>query len=258
MKKSAYLKLTLFLFLQLNTSIFYSQTNSDLKDYYTWFDSVIGEGNTDLYNGTIYREQYRTEKGNHKFFLSNDYRIGDLVYNNQSYYNVYMKYDIYEDELIVKLPNQSSHLFIKLVKEKINEFSIKDSGVNLTLNNHQFITNSSFKENNKKTSLSFYEVVTKTSSITLLKKNRKKRSDYIANSTSYSKFSENSHFAILYENNYHKISSKKNLTRLFPNFKKDISAFYRTERNLYKSNKEAFFSNLIENITTFITKTDTQ
>lgn len=256
MKKNAYFKFTFFLFLQLNASFFYSQTNSDLNDYYTWFDSVIGEGNTDLYNGTIYIEQYRTRKGNHKFFLSNEYKIGDLVYNNQPYYNVYMKYDIYEDELIVKLPNQSSHLFIKLIKEKINRFSIKDYGVNLSSKNHQFITNSSFNGNNIESSLSFHEVINKTSSITLLKKNHKKRGEYIANSNSYSKFSENNHFAILYENNYHRISSKKDFTRLFPDFKKDISAFYRTERKLYKSDKEAFFTTLIEDITTFITKTD--
>lgn len=256
MKQGPYFKFILFLFLCVNVTLLYSQSSSNSKEYYTWFDSVIGEGNTSLYNGVIYIEKYRTEKGNHKFFLSNEYQVGDLIYDNQHYYNVLMKYDTYEDELIVKLPNQSSHLFIKLVKEKINEFSIKKLTANLSTQNHRFIINSSFKNNKEGFLLSFYKVINKTASITLLKKHHKNRREYMGSYGSLSKFSEKNYFAILYENVYYRIDSKKDLTRLFPDYKKNISAFYKKERKLYRADKETFFTNLVKDINTFITKTD--
>ena len=254
MKKNTYFKFILYLFLQLNTSLFFSQTSSELNDYYTWFDTVIGEGNTGIYNGTRYIEKYITEKKNHKFFLFNEYRTGNLVYNHQPYYDIYMKYDLYEDELIVKLPYRSFHVFIKLIKEKIDEFSIKDFRNDLSSKEHYFITNSLFKINNEESSLGFYEVINETSSITLLKKHHKSRAQYINNLNSYSKFSNRNYFAILFKNNYYKINSKKDIIHLFPDFKKNISAFYRKERKLSKTNKQAFFTILVKEITTFITK----
>ena len=256
MKKNTYFNFILYLFLQLNTSLLFSQTSSELNNYYTWFDSVIGEGNTDIYNGTKSIEKYRTENGNHKFFLLNEYRIGNLVYNHQPYYDINMKYDLYEDELIVKLPYRSFHLFIKLIKEKIDEFSIKDFRTDLSSKEHRFITNSLFKNNKDESSLGFYEVIDETSSITLLKKHHKSRTQYINSLTSYSKFTDRNYFAILFKNNYYKIDSKKDLIHLFPAFKKNISTFYRKERKLSKINKEAFFTTLVKEITTFITESD--
>ena len=256
MKKNTFLKFILYLFLSLNTSLFFSQTSSELNDYYTWFDSVIGEGNTGIYNGTKYIEKYITEKKNHKFFLLNEYKTGNLIYNHQPYYDVYMKYDLHEDELIVKLPYGSYHLFVKLIKEKIDEFSIKDFRTDISPKEHRFITNSLFKNNNEASSLGFYEVIDETSSITLLKKHDKGRTDYISGLNRYSKFTDRNYFAILFKNNYYKIDSKKDLIHLFPDFKNNISAFYRKERKLSKTNKDAFFTALVREITTLITKSD--
>lgn len=254
MKKNTYLKFILYLILQLNTTLFFSQTSSELNNYYTWFDWVIGEGNTSLYNGTNYIEKYITEKDNHKFFLLNEYTSGNLVYNNQAYYNIYMKYDLYEDDLIVKLPNESFHLFIKLIKEKVDEFTIKRS--DYSSKEHRFISNSKFKNNNGELPVGFYEVIEETSSIILLQKHHKSRTKYIESLNSYSKFSESNYFAILFKNNYYKIDSKKDLINLFPDFKKNISTFYRKEWKLFKTNKEVFFTSLVNEISTLIANSD--
>ncbi len=235
-----------------------SQTSTELNDHFTWFDAVIGQGNTDIYNGIVYREKYKTEENNHKFFLLNEYRLGNLVYNHQTYYNVNMKYDLYEDELVVKLPNKSFNIFIKLTKENINEFSIKDFRSNRSSKEHRFITNSLFDNNEQESVLGFYEVIDKTSRITLLKKHHKRRKEYIKDLYLFSKFSSNNYFAVVYENKIYKIESKKDLIRVFPNMEKEISAFYKQERKLLKADKGTFFTILLKNIEKNTINTDTE
>lgn len=105
MKKVTFFNIILFLVLQLKVTLAFCQYDTNKKDHYIWFDNIIGYENSGIYNGTLFLEKYKTESNNHHFFLDNKYKLGNLIYDNQPYYNVYLKYDIYEDELIAKLPS---------------------------------------------------------------------------------------------------------------------------------------------------------
>lgn len=240
MKKHIHQLLSLtFLFFFTNLSV-YCQSEKDSDDYYNWFDSVIGEGNTSLYNGTRYIEEYRTENENHKFYLSNHYLVGSLTYENQTFYNVQMRYDLYKDNIIVKLPNQSSFLFIKLLKEKVNSFSLLGS---------KFINLAKFR-NDKGESLtnSFYKILHEDTGVSLYKKHYKTRNEYIKDYKLYSKFSDKEYYIINHKGKNISIGKKKDLTRTFPNLKKFISSYYKEHRSLYKSDRDNFYINLIKKI----------
>ena len=250
MKKNAFIKLIIFSVLYLNIySITYSQIDTENKGHYQWFDRIVGEGNNSLYNGNTHLEQYRTEDGNHKFFLMNEYVQADILYDNQAYYGVDMKYDLYEDHVIARLPNQSSYLFVRLIPDKIHSFLINGR----RFINYRFLTDTDTQSSSK-----FYELLFKSSNITLLKKEYKVRSEYINDKQLYSKFSSRNYYAIVYDNSYKIVKSRKDFTRLFPSYKKQISAFFRTNRKLYKSSKDIFYKNLVEDINANLNKTDTK
>src|SRR5882672_5434985 len=80
-------------------------------------DSVIGNDNQQkarnyyfsqrgeelaLYNGTQ-REEYSMDFKGHAYFQSTDWRIGSVKFGHVLYDSVLMRYDLYTDQVIVKL-----------------------------------------------------------------------------------------------------------------------------------------------------------
>jgi hypothetical protein len=243
MKKNFDIKLIAVLLFLLNSFVFHSQIDSDQKMYYKWFDSIVGDGNISLYNGIQYKEKYRTLKGNHKYYLSTTYQIGNLVYENQSYYDVSMKYDLFNDQLIVKLPFRSGFNFIQLDKEKVDEF---------TINNNHF--HSIFKQDEKplsKDNYGYFQALFNKNNIILYKKLIKNRKEYFDKEFIYSVFTEEDKYFIYLKNQIHEISSKGSLIKLFPKQKKDINTFYNTNRQLKKSNLDSWMIQLIERLGKF-------
>ncbi len=231
-------------FLIINTFSLQSQTNSDRINNYNWFDSKIGIENTGIYNGIIYKEKFRTENGNHKYYLTSQFINGNIIYNGQPYYNVEMKYDIYEDNLIIKLHDESEYSIIQLINDKVDEFSI---------NNHKFLKISEKHENFFNEAISgFYEISYQSKHLKLLKKHIKSRKERIVGNFVYSQFKDESEYFIFFNDGYYKINSKKYLIKLFPELKKNINNFYNFNKPLHKLDQDTFMTNLIEHIGSLI------
>jgi len=249
MKKKFDINVIAVLLFLLNSFVIHSQIDSDQKMYYKWFDSIVGDGNISLYNGIQYKEKYRTLKGNHKYYLSSTYQIGNLVYENQSYYDVAMKYDLFNDQLIVKLPFRSGFNFIQLDKEKIGEFSI---------NNSHFHT--IFKQDEStlsKDNYGYFQALLNKNNLRLYKKHIKNRKQYFDKEFIYSVFTEEYKYFIYLNNKIHEIGSKGSLIKLFPKQKKDINAFYNSKRQLKKSNLDIWMIQLTERLGSFPTNNTT-
>ena len=118
----------ILLFFCINSSSLFSQNNSSSENYYNWFDNIIGINNTNLLNGIEFKEEYRTLENNSQYFFSNQFIPGDLIYNGQPYYDVDMKYDIYEDQLIIRLVDNTGYFAIKLIKELVESFKRGKTG----------------------------------------------------------------------------------------------------------------------------------
>lgn len=231
-------------FLIINTLSVQSQSNSDEINNYNWFDSKIGIENTGIYNGIIYKEKFRTVNGNHKFYLTSQFINGNITYNGQPYFNVEMKYDIYEDILIIKLPDDSGYSIIQLLNDKIDGFSI---------NNHKFLKISKKNEKFFNEAISgFYEISYQSKHLNLLKKHIKSRRERIVGNFVYSQFKDESEYIIFFNDEYYKINSKRYLIKLFPKLKKNIKNFYNFNKPLHKLDQDKFMTNLIEHISSLI------
>jgi len=226
------------------------QTNFNTNNnYYNWFDNIIGVENTEINNGIVYKEKYKTIDGNHKFYSTSKFINGNITYHKQPFFNIEMKYDIYDDEIIIKLPNQSSFSIIQLIKDKVDTFSI---------NNHKFINISKNQETFYNEEISgFYEIPFQSKKITLLKKHKKERKQRIGNFV-YSQFKDNSSYYIFYNLKYYKINSKNKLLKLFPSLKKNIASYYSSKKQQLKVDPDLFMVNLTKHLNILLKNQETK
>ena len=89
----------------------------------TTFSNAITQDPVDkhiLLNGRIWRNQYSKVTGD-QFFLTDKYIKGSVTFNGRTFDNLNLKYDIYNDELILSI---ESYPVIFMNKEMIDSFSL--------------------------------------------------------------------------------------------------------------------------------------
>ncbi len=217
-----------------------SQTQNTQKNYYKWFDKQVGVENTGLNNGVRYKELYRIKNGKHKFYLSPNFIRSDIFYRGQPYYDIEMKYDLFEDQIIINLPTQQGFSTFQLIKDLIDNFSI---------NNKKFIqlTNNEVSNSSNKIS-GFYEISFNSSNFILYKKYLKNRIKYLEYKVIYSEFINKYEYYIYYNNKYYLIEKKGDFRKIFPIQMKVISSFYYSNKILLKSNYDLFMIQLSNKI----------
>lgn len=231
--------LPLFLIITISINC---QTSIDEKELHKWFDATVGIDNTGLLNGTAYTKKYRSKNGYHEFYSSSSFRTSDIVYNGQQYFDIAMKYDIHDDELIVEIPTQTSSYTIQLIKEKVKSFSI---------NGANFISIRNLTEDNN----DFYEVIFKSLKLALYKKNIKTSNKYFSGRSTFYSFKNKDEYLLSLKNVYHKITkSKKSLIKLFPKYKNEINSFYKSEKELMTLDYDLFMRNLMKELNDIISK----
>ncbi|WOD43026.1 hypothetical protein [Hwangdonia lutea] len=228
-------KAVLFLLL-FSTITIYSQTTISEKAFYKWFDTTIGQENSGLIDGLAYRELYRTQNGNHKFYTTSAFQKGHITYNGQRYFDVDLKYDIHADEIIIKIPTQTITHTIQLIKEHVERFSIKNS---------EFIALKN----------GFYEIIFKSKNLSFYKKHIKTSNKYYSGRSIFYRFKGKTEYVLYFNNEYHSISkSKKSLIKLMPEFKKEINSFYKTKNELLNINYDLFMQQLVAELNNVISK----
>ena len=77
---------------------------------YTQFDNLLGLESTSIFNGKRYFEKYRFFENNHPYYFTSNFENGDVTIENQKYYNVKIKYNLIEDNLILSLNQENNFL----------------------------------------------------------------------------------------------------------------------------------------------------
>lgn len=208
-----------------------SITGTNNKTQYKWFDSIIRQVNLDLNTGSKYLNTLNTAKNNHQYYLSEAFQLGNVIYNEQPYFDVKLKYDIHFDELIIQLVLKNQYQSLILDKSKIQEFSI----------NNKIFTPISDKNN----TIIFVEELKK-GEIILYKKHYKKEVIKKEGKQQYSHLIDDNYYVINYRDNLVIIKSKKDLKKLFPNIDKEINKLYRKLKS--SKNKDETMINFITKI----------
>lgn len=215
----------------------YSQNSEELETSYKVFDKAIALENTGLSNGVEYLEQHIIRNDQHKYFLSSDFMSGNLQYDGQPYFDISLKYNIYDDILLVLLQNSGGVSNFELHKENVDSFNIK---------NHDFIRVPS-KESSEVQG--FHEVLLNLPEVMLLKKHVKKISKHLDRNFTYYEFeNDDPQHVIYYRDSYFPINSRRDVQKIFPDHEKQIRIFYRSNRQLRKENPDRFLSQLLQSL----------
>lgn len=223
-----------------------SQIQTSQK-YLSIFDSIVKIENTSLYNGPIYKDRYRSFEDNHRFFLSPDFLKGSVIYGQQLYANLDLKYDLNEDLLVVKLEDSKSFVNLELISEKLDSF---------TINNHNFVNIDRLNIKDDLQVNGFLEILYSSNNIKLFIKYYKKVNKYVKNNQVVYTFPEKKAYYIFYNSSLTEIKNKKILKALFPDLNRKINEYYKTFSDLEKVNFDAFIVGLGKLIDNNITNTE--
>jgi hypothetical protein len=114
--------------LSISHSLFAQEQSHDARtDYNKLYKSVIDEYGFDqvLVNGFLYEDKY-VKKIGHQFLLQDQLYNGTLVYRGEVYKGIEMKYDIYDQQLVLNIKNNNSIEWIVPHNDFISAFSLGD------------------------------------------------------------------------------------------------------------------------------------
>lgn len=232
--------LQLFTYISFSVTVcstIYGQQNKNETEYYNWFDENLGSENSLLFNGTRPSENTKSNDGSHKYYLSPAYIPGNIVYSDQPFFNIPLKYDIYEDEIIINLTSGTKSSIIKLIKANVQRF---------TLQNKQFIQ---LEDRDQKLIVNgFYEVLFESPERSLYKKHHKTKKERIVQKEVYTDFKEEDLYLMQRLGKYHTISNKNDLIKIMPEQRSTINRLYKENDKLRKSDLDAFLTKLCKNL----------
>lgn len=211
-----------------NDSLIYEKT---LSNTISFFRTVVKEKSL-LYTGREYIQVGNGMKG-HPYFEKDNLQTGSVLYDGVVYQSIAMKYDIYQDVLLINDYNKSN--LIELLSEKISWFQISS---------HRFVYLSTKKENNKLNS-GFYELLL-THSFASVYAKRSKKIPMTSKAEEQQQFVQKNVYYIKENDDYFEVTDKASLLYAFKG-KKEALKKYIKENNLnFKKGLENAIINTVE------------
>ena len=206
---------------------------------YNWFDKEIGRQNLDVNNGLLFHDIYPTDKKTNRYFDDEKFHEGEVEFENQNYTSICINYDLLEDALLIKPYCESNRNSLIVIKDKIKSFIFKGKKfVNLNYND-------SIKYNNVD---GYYEEVLTNKEFQFYTKYKKNKREFFADKSILFEYELRNDYVVFYKNSFHKVDSKKSITKLFPEFKTQINIFFQQNNQLLTSNKPIFMKNMFNYI----------
>ncbi|HET8829919.1 MAG TPA: hypothetical protein VFM79_11290 [Pelobium sp.] len=188
--------------------------------------SQLANGQSLLYNGfNFYGYAPNYFENDHAFFLEESWTSGDVTYENITYHQVPLKYDLLKDELIVQYFDKLSS--INLIKNKIQGFSI--SG-------HKFIRLDETDTNSEIPS-GFYEELYHHKLVLLAKRGKTVRENVSANGVKRNIETLNRYY--IYKNEkFQRFNSLSSLVKILKDRKKELSQYMKINKKKFKKEPE--------------------
>lgn len=188
-----------------------AQNYNDSKEHYLFFDEITGIENSDLHVGVIYEEEHRVKNKSTKFFPKPDFVSGSVVFNKLPYFEIPLKYNVYDDELLMLVDKQFGGDLLQLHKKQVNNFKI---------GNHFFI-----KIDNTDIPAGFYERVMEKTFFSLFTKHRKTLKQQLGEKLVFYEFKDaRKQCFLLYQKSYHSIEKLTDLISIFPKYETELHA----------------------------------
>ena len=217
-------------------SLVCAQESSEKSVLYNWFDSVVGEENSKLYNGVLFVDDLPVIEGSHRFFGAQEFALGCVTYGDQSYCNQNLKYDLFADQLLTAPKGSSQSLVLQLQKSLITGFSMNGSRfVKIDDNLNQCPQN-----------IGFVEVVMETNLSRLVKKNRKTKIKKTYNGLVFNDFELEANYFLVLGNECYPIDKERDWRAILSTDKKEIKTYYKAYASLRKTDSDAFMKMMFQ------------
>ena len=182
-----------------------------------------------LYNGRIWKNLYYNIRGD-EYLFSKDFLHGSVTMNGKTFNNVDLKYDIYNDELILMV---NAATYIQLNKEMVTAFTLDYS--NTVYNFRKLPSNS-------QSALSGYVNILYEGKTSLYLKFRKEILK-LAVDHKYDEFNQIQSLFLNRDGQYNKISGKGDFLNLLDDEKVNIREYIKSDKiKLNKKRPESFIS----------------
>ena len=226
----------LFFGLFLNISSIHSQS-SNKTSVYNWFDKTTNKESLPINNGKLHTN-FDKIIGTVDRYYNSEFASGNLGYQEQEYFDVQLKYDIYKDEIILKSPGEGL-IEINLIKENVQYFKLLDK---------KFINLNIDKKLPANARGGYYEESVIGKKFTFYIKHYKDKKEILKGTETFIDYYNKNEFVLFTQGKYTNVDSKNELLKLFPNDKNKINDYYLMNRNLRKENEARFMENLMRYI----------
>lgn len=182
------------------------------------------EGQTRLNNGSEYRD-YLSRNDEHPYFGIDDWEYGDIIYDEETYENVPMFYDLSRDEIITE--HSLNGAKIELIAEKIQWF---------TLGKHTFVRLKA--DSSKVIESGFYELLHDGKTKVYVRWEKSLQQKVEANDIIFN-FEQKKRVYILKDGVYYPVRKKESVIEVFKDRKQDIRAYMRSLGKVNKADRES-------------------
>lgn len=186
-----------------------------------------------IFNGIQFEDLYRSNRVHFRYFETPDYQKGDIHYQGQDYYNINLRYDLVDDQVIVTSTGSLNFLDIQLIQEKVENFKIRD---------RHFI----FQGDNKTLEKGFYEVAYEDEDVVFLVKHSKSPNKKIGNGRMYFTFKEKESFFLKRGDAISKISNLREVKKFFRENSESIENFLDNNPQGSTENFRSYMTRLLE------------
>lgn len=186
----------------------------------TRYDSQRAEESA-IYNGIQFYPYLHSIEGI-PFFDSPDWQTGTIVYDGTVYRNMFMKYDLVKDQVIITA-DRAGGLFISLFSPRVSEFSFK---------NYKF-TRLGMPSDSSNLHEGFYRILA-TGKLSVFAKKTKWIYEQIIEQNIYRRFDEKTKYYILKDGEYKPIRNSSDLFSMLKEHKKEVQQYLSSKGLKYK------------------------
>lgn len=189
--------------------------DSGCKDAYLIEKDSL-RGNQILYNGRLWRNLYLRVQDN-QFLFSNDFLQGSVSMSGNEFKGIYVKYDIYNDEILIPGSNGA---ILQLNKEMVDSFTFI-----YQLKKYRF---AKIKEDSVKGFFGYINILYKGKSTLYIK--YKKEIDLLAVDDKYDKFFQINKIYLISDGIVHLINNRRDLLKNMEEHKAQLKQFIKKNK----------------------------
>lgn len=196
--------------------------HSQSNEVYNWFDNQVKVENTPIFNGVEFINTFNVIDNKHRFFETNTLTPSNIVYGGQKYFNIPLRYDLYDDQIVIAIGSGQSTNEIMLLKEKVSSF---------TVGTH-FFENLDAAQLGSVSSPGFYQLLTENENFKLYKKNHKTIKRRLKDRRVFYEFNDlKPEYIVKTPDGFFRLNRMRDLTSRYPDYRNELSSFRLTSRD---------------------------